>query len=98
MGLFGRRLLVVLTGLVLIVLPLATLRAQATDTITLTLAVPAFTKDAYTDKLIGDFEAANPGVKVDVVEQDATVPDPTLGLDDHFTSLQKFVSNGDVLA
>src|SRR5437762_12104937 len=93
MRLFGRILLVAFV--VLLTLPLVSLRAQTPDTIT--LAVPSFTKDAYTDKLIGDFEIANPNVKVDVVEQSATVPDPTLGLDDHFAQLQKFVSSADVL-
>src|SRR5258707_2878364 len=98
MRLFQRLLFVTIAGLALITLPLLTLRAQTTDTIPLTLAVPILSKDAYTDKLIGDFETANPGVKINIVEQATTVPDPTLGLDSHFTELQKFVSSGDVLA
>ena len=57
---------VALTGLLM---PLAALPAQgqAQDTVTITVAVPNFLKEVFSDKFLGDFQSANPGIKVNVV-------------------------------
>src|SRR5215468_5609427 len=72
------------------------LRAQP-NKITLSLAIPSFQRDSYNEKLLGDFEAANPGVKVNVITPDVTVTDPALGLDGHFTALDQYAASADVL-
>src|SRR5579859_6885232 len=98
MRLTGRRLagfLVILALLCATFLP-ESLHAQPNN-ITLSLAIPSFQKDSYNDKLIGDFEAANPGVKVNVIASDTNVPDPALGLDAHFSALDQYAASADVL-
>src|SRR5260221_3787541 len=83
--------------LVISVVPLASLRAQDSGAVTITLTLPGITRDSITDQVISDFEAANPGVKVQVIASDPEIPDAALGLDKHFEELQKYVSAADVL-
>src|SRR5579859_4512934 len=92
--------LAALTGIFLLTaaaLPLNILRAQNNASVTITVSVPAFLKDAFTDQVLGPFESANPGVKVEVVENDTNVPDATQGVAAHLQAMQSFVSTGDVL-
>jgi ABC-type glycerol-3-phosphate transport system substrate-binding protein len=96
----GRTYLAFLAVIVLVgmALPIATLQAQNSSGITITLAVSAFEKGAFSDKLIGDFEAANPAIKVQLVDQQGRIPDATQGLDAHLAAVQTYVSSADVLA
>ncbi len=79
--------------------PLAGVQAQTPgNTITLTLAVPDFRKNALSERVIADFEAANPGVKVKVVGSSSPfIPSPADGLDKYFTELDKYAASADVL-
>src|SRR5436190_1084823 len=87
--------LLVLTALIGSALPINKLQAQ--QAITLTVAVPTFQADTLTEKLLSEFEAAHPGVKVKVVAQDTNIPDPALSLDSHFDELGKYAASADVL-
>src|SRR5260221_14756921 len=80
--------------LVGVALPLHTLQAQ--NTITITLAVAPFEKDTFSEKLVGDFEAANPGVKVQLVDAQGRIPDVTQGLAAHLTAVQAFPRSREV--
>src|SRR5258708_9420463 len=98
MRLTGRRFAIFLTLIALIgtALPPISLRAQQRN-VTISLAIPSFQKDSYNEKLIGDFEAANPGVKVNVITSDVNVPDPAISLDSHFSALDQYAASADVL-
>ncbi|MEP7289049.1 MAG: hypothetical protein ABI947_25115 [Chloroflexota bacterium] len=78
-------------------LPQAILRAQDSTTVTLTLAVSDFMRDAITDKLIADFEAAHPNIKVSVKSADPSMPSVTGGVDKYLSALHDYASAGDVL-
>src|SRR5260221_4477531 len=94
------RSMAALAGILLLAvasLPLRILQAQNNAAVTITLSVPAFLKDAFTDQVLGPFESANPGVRVEVVENDTNVPDATQGVAAHLQAMQSFVSTGDVL-
>src|SRR5258708_29862746 len=93
----GRLFLVLLAITGLIGSPLPINKLQAQQTITLTVAVPTFQADTLTEKLLGEFESAHPGVKVQVVAQDTNIPDPALSLDTHFDELGKYAASADVL-
>lgn len=78
--------------------PLASLRAQGNaNAVTITLAVPNFNRDTFTDKLITDFETANPNIKVSIVKNDSIVPRVSGGLDKHLEAMQKYVAAADVV-
>src|SRR5579859_5506162 len=94
------RSIAALSGILLVAvasLPFGILQAQNAANTTITLSVPAFLKDAFTDQVLGPFETANPGVKVEVVENDTNVPDATQGVAAHLQAMQSFVSTGDVI-
>jgi ABC-type glycerol-3-phosphate transport system substrate-binding protein len=96
---WSRRLIVALVAVLLLlgaVAPLALLRAQST-TVTISVAVPAFSRDAISDKLLAEFEAAHPGVKVNVIGNTPNIPQAALGIDKHLEEMQKYVSSADVL-
>ncbi len=76
------------------VLPLA--KAQD-NTIALTVAVPDTMSDIFDDKFLGDFEAAHPGVKVQVVNRDVSIPTAPGNLDKYFDAYQKYANSADVL-
>jgi ABC-type glycerol-3-phosphate transport system substrate-binding protein len=77
-------------------LPPPALRAQD-NSIIVTVAMPTFVAGRITDQVIADFEAENPGVKVKIVEDSTSLPDPALALDEYYTTLEKYVSLADVL-
>jgi ABC-type glycerol-3-phosphate transport system substrate-binding protein len=90
-------ILVVITTL-LTIIPLATLRAQSGgNVVTITLAVSDFMRDMFAEKLIADFEAAHPNIKVNVVTSSQEVPLLANGQDKYFEALQKLASAADVL-
>ncbi|MCC7451813.1 MAG: hypothetical protein IT324_30670 [Anaerolineae bacterium] len=75
--------------------PISQLQAQATTI--LTLAVPNFDRDNYTENLLKDFEAANPGIKVRIVGAETQIAPAASSLDTHFSDLQKYTAVADVL-
>jgi ABC-type glycerol-3-phosphate transport system substrate-binding protein len=88
---------VALTGLLM---PLAALPAQgqAQDTVTITVAVPNFLKEVFSDKFLGEFQSTNPGVKVNVVNTSQGAGNAAIvGLDKHLEDVGKFVSAADVI-
>ncbi len=93
-----RSLLALLAALALVSVtaPLASLQAQS-NTITISVAVPTFGRESLTDKVIGDFEAAHPGVKVNVINGTPSISQAALGIDPHLEQMQKYVSSADVL-
>ncbi|MEP7284543.1 MAG: hypothetical protein ABI947_02090 [Chloroflexota bacterium] len=99
------RRLTVLLMVMLIMLaacqPAATPAPQATaptvNSVTLALAIPSLTASAFTDKLITDFETSHPGIKVNIVKVDASIPPAAPDLDRHFSAVQTYVSSSDVL-
>ncbi|HVO41997.1 MAG TPA: extracellular solute-binding protein, partial [Aggregatilineales bacterium] len=78
-------------------LPLATLQAQTANNTVISLVVSNFNADIFTGKIISDFEGAHPGVKVNIVKDNASIPSETGGLDAYFTALAGYVNQGDVL-
>src|SRR5262249_14276947 len=86
----------VLSALIGSAFPADSLWAQQ-STITLTVAVPTFQADTLNEKLLGEFEAAHPGVKVRVVAQDTNIPDPAISIDKHFDELGKYAASADLL-
>src|SRR5260370_40744049 len=98
MRLIGRRFAIFLALIALIgaAFPPISLRAQQSN-VTISLAIPSFQKDSHNEKLIGDFEAANPGLKVNVITSDVNVPDPASSLDSHFSALDQYTASADVL-
>src|SRR5258708_22375796 len=94
----SRRWILVALAVVLVfgaALPLASLQAQ-TSSVTISLGVPPGFKDTINKKMLKDFEDANPGIKVNIVDT-AQTPDPANGLDAYLTALQKYASSADVL-
>lgn len=77
--------------------PLIESQAQ-TNTVTITLGVPIFLRDAIEQRLVTDFEAENPGIKLQVVSQDTlSAVSPANGLDTHLDTVQKLASTADVV-
>jgi ABC-type glycerol-3-phosphate transport system substrate-binding protein len=73
-------------------------RAQAAGSATITLAVPVAIKDAINDKVISEFEAANPGVIVQVITGDTTRSvSPANDINSHLDTIQKLTSEADVV-
>jgi ABC-type glycerol-3-phosphate transport system substrate-binding protein len=74
------------------------LRAQDNSAVTLTLAVFDFNREAFASKLVSDFEASHPGIKVKLISVDPPdVPRPSDGLDKYLEAVQKYISQADVL-
>jgi ABC-type glycerol-3-phosphate transport system substrate-binding protein len=57
----------------LVLMPPARSHAQD-NAVTISLAIPSFSDSIFTDKLISEFETTHPGVKVSVMQVDASVP------------------------
>jgi ABC-type glycerol-3-phosphate transport system substrate-binding protein len=95
-----RRLIVgMLVGAILLwgLAPLIESQAQG-STVTVTLGVPTFVRDAIEQRLVADFEAANPGLKLQIVSQDSLgAPSAANGLDTHLDAIQKLASVADVV-
>ncbi len=94
---FLRRLTVLLLMTCFAVaVPFANTRAQD-NTVTITLAISNLSDSVFSDKLIGDFESAHPGIKVSIVKANTTIPPAASGLDRHFQAVQQYASSADVL-
>jgi ABC-type glycerol-3-phosphate transport system substrate-binding protein len=77
--------------------PMAALGRQ-TDAITLSVAIPDYLEDVFSDQLIAEFEDANPGVKLHLkFGVDTYIAPPADGLEAHLESLSKVVATGDVV-
>jgi ABC-type glycerol-3-phosphate transport system substrate-binding protein len=76
---------------------LAPRAAAQGDQVVLQLAVPEFYRDAFSAQLLSDFEAANPGVKVQIKDANLAIPDVINGLDKHFEEIGKYAQSADVL-
>ena len=74
-------------------------RAQSTGANTvITFAVPSFIRDTINDQVITEFEAANPGITVQVVTGDVLgAPSPANDIAGHLDAVQKLVSEADVV-
>lgn len=99
MQLSKRKFLVMVTGLVLLaaILPFAVRPSQA-DSITLSLVIPDYLEEAFTNSVVSDFESANPGVTIHLVKRSTgSIPPAAEGLDAHLDAMGKYVSSGDVL-
>ena len=72
--------------------------AQDNDTV-ITLAVPEFLKDAFSDALLQQFTIENPGVRVKLVTstQGSAVSSPANGVNEHLQGVQDYVESADVL-
>ncbi len=70
--------------------------AAQTQPIVLTIALPTGLKDVFNDQILKDFEAANPGIQVDVTNT-VGVPEAAFGLTAHLAALQQYASSADVL-
>lgn len=90
-----RRLLIAIIGLLLAVIPAA---AQNSETV-IQLAVPEILKDAFSDEVLGQFEAQHPGVRVELVSTMlAGVGTPAFDdVQNHLEDLQEYASSADVL-
>ena len=67
---FRGRVVVALLIALLVAAPLGALRAQSNSgNIVLQVAIPSANKDAFSDKLLGEFEAANPGTTVNLTTE-----------------------------
>ncbi len=88
----------ILLLLIGIVIPIALLQAQD-NSLVISLAVPEYIADGFTDKVLAQFEAENPGVKVHLVKSgdEAYYPPAAYGIDDYLTGAEKYISTADVL-
>ena len=85
-------LLMALSG---IVVPIY-LQAQVPTT-TLKLAVSDFNKAVFDQRLIDDFEAANPGTKVELTGAPSTIPPYATDPAKYFDAIQQYAQSADVL-
>lgn len=69
-------------------------RAQS---IVLTLAIPSTNRQVISSDVIENFQEQNPGLSLNVVINDLTVPSPVKGLGPHLDAVQKLVSSADVV-
>ena len=83
--------------LIAAVVPLATLQAQNNNNIVISLVMSSFNADTITPQMITDFQTANPGVNVNLVKYDPSIPAETSGLDAYLTGIQTYATQGDVL-
>ncbi len=88
---------IVFVGLLaLLTAPFVSLRAQDNG-VKITLALPQFIETIITPELLAQFEEQNPGIKVQTVATGfPSFPAPTLGLEAHFTEVEKYMSAADV--
>src|SRR5262245_18411561 len=102
MRLNRRSFILALAALLLVgaILPLATLEAHSPSqgaTIQISISIPDFNKDLI-DKAIADFQAANPGVSVNVISMNpGGIAPAAAGLDAHLDAYKTYVSTADVL-
>src|SRR5262245_17264728 len=102
MRLNRRSFILALAALLLVgaILPLATLEAHSPSqgaTVQISISIPDFNKDLI-DKAIADFQAANPGVSVNVISMNpGGIAPAAAGLDAHLDAYKTYVSTADVL-
>lgn len=89
----------ILPLILLALLIAAPLAAAAQDNVTVvTLAVPSFLTRLFTPELLAEFEAANPGIRAQVVEGDFPgFASAANDLDTHLDAVEKYVSTADVI-
>jgi len=87
--------LLVVSMVLLLGLPLA---AQD-SAVTVSVAVPEFLSETFDDDLIAEFEAQNPGVKVNLVSSSGGgfATPPAFGIDAHLEDMQEYVASADVV-
>ncbi|MBZ0296335.1 MAG: extracellular solute-binding protein [Anaerolineae bacterium] len=72
---------------------------SAQEAVTLKVAVPSFFKDLIADELVESYEAAHPGIKVEVVGATTSLfYNVNLGVDSYLDSVESYVSEADVVA
>ncbi len=76
--------------------PLAALQAQSNG-ITLSIAMPNFGADVFNDQFMKEIESRLPGIKVNIVRDDSSIPAITGGVDKHFEALGKYAASADLL-
>jgi ABC-type glycerol-3-phosphate transport system substrate-binding protein len=92
----------ILIGLIVAVLavfavPGVGLRAQESGGVTLTIAVSDFMRDIFNERLIKDYEASHPGIKVKLVGGNNEIPFATNGTDKYFEALEKLANSADLI-
>src|ERR1700694_829784 len=79
-----------------ITVPALTSRAQGG--VVVTLGIPSYVHDVLSDKMLADFTAANPGVTVQLVNEDTlTAISAANDINGHLDGVQKFASTADVV-
>lgn len=86
-------------GAVLAMMLLAVVPAAAQGEITISLAVNGFIADIYKERIIPEFEAANPGVKVHIVIVDSVgnPMNPDDDVEDYLDDAAKYLTRADVV-
>lgn len=92
------RFLIFLGILLLVAAPVFT-PAFAQGEVVVTLAIPAFLRDFIQESIIEDFEARNPGIRVEMI-YNAQAPTYSVNgdIEDYLDSMAEYVSAADVLA
>lgn len=65
--------------------------------VTITVAVPSFTADTFSDEVLNAFKSEYPHIDVQVVKANDFIPAATAGIDAHLTAVEAYVSKADVL-
>lgn len=89
-------LLAVLVCLTIASASLRILSAQE-NSVTLSVAIPENRRELFSDALIKAFEAAYPGVKLNVVSSGVVIPSAVDAPDKHLEALEKYARTADVL-
>lgn len=103
MRVFYRRILLLSCAFALLIVSQLTSERVNAQNITLTLAVNAYQKEVFNEKLLADFEAENPGIKLNVVAIDTQLWAPSLAYggenmpQEFYDKTAQFVSTGDVI-
>ena len=85
-------------GLLSLMIGVVPVMAQDGEVV-ITLAVSEFLKDAFSDELLAQFEAANPGVQVELVTSTigGAVSPASADIEEHLQGLQDYAQSADVL-
>jgi len=88
---------ILVTGI--LAMPVAGLQAQ--ESIVLSVAFPEFMRNVLPEDIFAQFEAENPGVKVNSVYSSMDTffaPSPAQDLNEHLDAIQEYVSSADVVS
>lgn len=89
--------LLMMLGMGILILIPATL-AQSGGEVVISLAVPSFLEDVFNETMIAQFEAENPGIKINIVASDGPFGgSPAYGLEDYLDTMEEYVSSADVV-